>query len=80
MSGEAEIYYGIIIAGLCVPPFVHYALRFIREGLPHARRDLVAMRTAAKADFEHTKEILRPRRPASGSFEDVDTTGEDQDA
>jgi hypothetical protein len=80
MSGEAELYYGIIIAGLCVPPFVHYALKFIREGLPEARRDLIAMKAAAKADLERTKEILRTRRPASGSLEELDMTEEDHDA
>jgi hypothetical protein len=80
MSGEAELYYGIIITGICIPPFVHYALKFIRKGLPGARRDLAAMRTAARDDYERTKEILRPKRPASGSLEDVDTTEEDQGA
>ncbi|HEX9907905.1 MAG TPA: hypothetical protein VGB78_05490 [Thermoplasmata archaeon] len=64
MSGEAELYYGIIITGLCVPVFVHYALKFIRDGLPGARRDLAAMRTAARADLERTKEILRRDRNA----------------
>ena len=59
MSGEAELYYGIIITGLCVPPFVHYAMKFIRKGLPGARRDLVAMKIAARADLERTKKLLR---------------------
>lgn len=80
MSGEAELYYGIIITGICVPPFVHYALKFIRKGLPGARRDLVAMRIAARDDYERTKEILRPKESTAGAFEEIVMKEEDQDA
>jgi hypothetical protein len=72
MSGEAELYYGIIITGLCVPPFVHYAMKFIRKGLPGARRDLAAMRAAARDDYARTKEILRTKGQASQSLEEVE--------
>jgi hypothetical protein len=80
MSGEAELYYGIIITGLCVPPFVHYAMKFIRKGLPGARRDLAAMRIAARDDYERTKEILRTKEPTAGAFEEIVMDEEDQDA
>lgn len=80
MSGEAELYYGIIITGICVPPFVHYALKFIRKGLPGARRDLAAMRTAARDDYERTKAILRPKESASKSLEELVMNEEDQHA
>jgi hypothetical protein len=66
MSGESEFYYGIIIAGLCVPPFIHYTLKFIRESLPGARRDLIAWRIAARADLERTRKILRRNRDGRG--------------
>ena len=67
MSGELEFYYGIIIAGLCVPPFIHYTLKFIRKRLPGARTDLAAWKTATKADLERTKKILRRNRNARRS-------------
>jgi len=55
----AEFEYGLIITGLCVPPFVHYALRYIRSNIPEARQSLAGFKIAAGKDFAETKRLLR---------------------
>jgi hypothetical protein len=30
-DGRFELWYGLIIMGMCIPPFVHYALKWVRE-------------------------------------------------
>jgi hypothetical protein len=56
-----------------IPVFVHYALIYIRKGLPGARKDLIAWRAAARADYNRTRQMLRRRNPDSGSsLEEVD--------
>lgn len=59
MTGEAELWYGLIIMGLSIPPFVHYARVIIRRELPAARRGLADMRRAAREDLERTRQLLR---------------------
>lgn len=59
MSGEGELYYGIVIMGLCIPPFVHYALKFIRKDRPRVRWSLAAAKAATRADLERAKKLLK---------------------
>ena len=56
---NSEFYYGVIITAVCIPPFVHYAMRFIRSGLPAALILYASFKIATRKDLAETKRLLR---------------------
>lgn len=56
--GIYEFWYAVIGMGLCVPVFVHYAMRAIRAGIPELRRSTATVLAAASKDLAEAKRIL----------------------
>jgi hypothetical protein len=66
-DGRFELWYGLIIMGLGIPVFIHYALAFIRESWHDWRVDssewLLFAKANYKKDIAETRRLLHGRRP-----------------